>query len=739
MGNQSTFVLCSQFTIVNYYVLAKVLLHYKKHFFFQSDDASHKRNVGLLNKENTSRAYHLQKNVTTKPDIDNQEFLDCEQKLSLSQKKCINHNNSFKVYNTRQMRNVTNKQGINPEKYLEASVNQPDMNIQQDEIDTLSIPATSQSRRKWDKRDYCFFCEVDVLKFSRHLLRHHTSEIEVQQILALKVGDKRRKIMFNKLRNEGNFLKSTTEENVIPIRKATSDEPPNLSTYLPCKFCKGFYKKTSLFRHIKVCPQNTDGRSKRTNAQADGQSLLATCSQNDSLRAEIFPTLRADQISLAAKTDKLICAVARRYLKSHRDKQFRVVASRKMRQLGALLIELRAELKVKSLFDVMTPKNFDALVHCTKKISKYNAETQTYGAPSLAANMGTLIKECIDAAYSLSLKSGISRDKLEELKILKDLIITEWKYEVGTIANNNLQQNKWNKPSLIPLAQDLALIKAYLTTEAKKHVCTLEKEGNNQKAFKTLQEIVYVQLLLLNRRRVGELQRMTLLAYTSNITNETSSEFDSCVSESEKILMNSFKRVVIRGKRGRGVPVLFTEEMTNNTNLLIRLRDNFVDKYNLFLFANINSTTSINGASAVYKHVRLAGVQNAAAITSTKLRKHLATMSQIINLSPQDLEQLASFMGHTSATHMNFYRLPDDIYQTAKVSKLLLLSEKGQAAKFKGKQLDEIDINLEIEDEADSDNNDDEFVNIDHHSREADENKTSFVTTSSNPLVKIVS
>lgn len=695
--------------------------------------------MGLLNKGNTSKAYPLQKTVLKKHNIDNQEFLDDKQKLSLSQKKCINHNNSVKVYNTRQFTNVAKKQGVDPEKCLEASINQPDVIIHQDEIDTSDVPITSQSKRKWDKRDYCFFCEVDVLKFSRHLLRHHTSEMEVQQILALKVGDKRRKILFNKLRNEGNFLKSTAEDNVIPVRKTTSNEPQNLSTYLPCKFCKGFYKKTSLFRHVKVCPQNTDGRSKRTNAQADGQSLLATCSQDDFLRREIFPSLRADRISLAAKTDKLICAVARRYLKSHRDKQFRVVASRKMRQLGALLIELRAELKIKSLFDVLSPKNFDALVHCTKKISKYNADTQTYGAPSLAANMGTLIKECIDAAYSLSLKSGISRDKLDEFKILKDLIITEWKYEVATIANNNLQQNKWNKPSLIPLAQDLALIKSYLTIEAKKNVSALEKDGNNQKSFKTLQEIIYVQLLLLNRRRVGELQRMTLVAYTSNIMNKTPSEFDSCVSESEKILMNSFKRVVIRGKRGRGVPVLFTEQMTNNTNLLIRLRDNFVNKENLYLFANINSTTSINGAGAVHKHVRLAGVQNAAAITSTKLRKHLATMSQIIDLSPQDLEQLASFMGHTSAIHMNFYRLPDDIYQTAKVSKLLLLSEKGQAAKFKGKRLDEIDINLEIEDEADSDNNDDEFVNISHYSKQLDANKSSSDATTSNPLVKIVS
>ncbi|KAG8232337.1 hypothetical protein J437_LFUL012927 [Ladona fulva] len=37
------------------------------------------------------------------------------------------------------------------------------------------------------------------------------------------------------------------------------------------------------------------------------------------------------------------------------------------------------------------------------------------------------------------------------------------------------------------------------------------------------------------------------------------------------------------------------------------------------------------------------------------------------------------------------YSLPDDLYQTAKISKLLLLMEKGEAADFRGRSLNEID------------------------------------------------
>ncbi|KAG5882018.1 hypothetical protein JTB14_023071 [Gonioctena quinquepunctata] len=133
---------------------------------------------------------------------------------------------------------------------------------------------------------------------------------------------------------------------------------------------------------------------------------------------------------------------------------------------------------------------------------------------------------------------------------------------------------------------------------------------------------------------------MTVHSYTSNINKESGSEFDDCINESEKILMESFRRVVIKGKRGRGVPALFTEEMLKTTDLLLEVRANFVQDTNIHLFANTKSSSSINGSKAVYTHVRRAGARNAAALTSTKLRKHLATMSQVINLSEQDLEQL---------------------------------------------------------------------------------------------------
>lgn len=69
-------------------------------------------------------------------------------------------------------------------------------------------------------------------------------------------------------------------------------------------------------------------------------------------------------------------------------------------------------------------------------------------------------------------------------------------------------------------------------------------------------------------------------------------------------------------------------------------------------------------------------------------------------------------MGPTSKVHKIYYRLPNDVYQTAKVSKLLLLNENGGASQFKGKRLDEIEINLDTIDEEPSGDEDHEAEKV---------------------------
>nr|CAI5847846.1 unnamed protein product [Callosobruchus analis] len=83
---------------------------------------------------------------------------------------------------------------------------------------------------------------------------------------------------------------------------------------------------------------------------------------------------------------------------------------------------------------------------------------------------------------------------------------------------------------------------------------------------------VYCHLLLLNRRCPGELQRLLITTYKSACENQSEQayeEFTEAVSETEKVLMKSFLRIVIRKKRGRSVPVLITKDVKEHLNLLL--------------------------------------------------------------------------------------------------------------------------------------------------------------------------
>lgn len=46
-------------------------------------------------------------------------------------------------------------------------------------------------------------------------------------------------------------------------------------------------------------------------------------------------------------------------------------------------------------------------------------------------------------------------------------------------------------------------------------------------------------------------------------------------------------------------------------------------------------------------------------------------------MNENELEQLATLIGHTLDVHRSSYRLPDDVFQTAKIAKIVLLMEQG--------------------------------------------------------------
>ncbi len=139
------------------------------------------------------------------------------------------------------------------------------------------------------------------------------------------------------------------------------------------------------------------------------------------------------------------------------------------------------------------------------------------------------------------------------------------------------------------------------------------------------------------------------------------------LSKFEQKLCSHFSRVEIRGKRGRKVAVLLSPDMVDVLTLLVSKRSECgVLDTNAFLFARPNCQSHYRGQDSLRVYASECGAQNPEFLRSTHLRKHVTTLSQILNLKNNELDQVADFLGHDIRIHHDYYKLPEALLSLLK-------------------------------------------------------------------------
>lgn len=111
---------------------------------------------------------------------------------------------------------------------------------------------TETPLKKVRNKNFCVYCNSEVLDFSRHIFRNHSTEIEVKKIVAMPKGiDKNRCI--TSLRKKGNFVNASAGK-IKPVKRFLVS---SLSKAATCPFCLGAYAKRRLWRHKKMCSNRT--------------------------------------------------------------------------------------------------------------------------------------------------------------------------------------------------------------------------------------------------------------------------------------------------------------------------------------------------------------------------------------------------------------------------------------------------------------------------------------------------
>lgn len=534
--------------------------------------------------------------------------------------------------------------------------------------------------RPWTKKSFCPYCFQDVTHFPRHLKRNHKHEGAVKEILSLSFKNPKRKQLLDTIRRQGNFVANSQINVIRPVRRTKSksdfceNSEMSKDTYVVCQNCLGYFKRQYLGRHRKKCFLRLDKSQNREDHLSAAQ-IFQVCSGTYSdfystlrLKKEVFPIMRSDDISKSAMNDVLICSYAESLLLRHKRPQIKNVISNKMRELGRLLIILKKINGVQKLFDIMKPEFFDNLVSATKIMSGYDPETQTFKASSLALHIGTTLKQVCAIATKLIIKKSTlircsdQEQALKDIKQLNKLIENHWNSEISSLALKNLNENKHEKPKLLPITTDVMKFQKYLLVEARKSCIELQKMPSQEmkkikQHYRTLSECVLSLALLLNRKRVGEVQYLKMSTYINAASQNEQEEILTTLSEVERTLTKQFKRVVTLGKGSKPVAILFSKEMQEFIDTLLSTRDTCIPETNEYLFANPNTVSScLNGNHTLKTLAERSGVSNKSLFTSTRLRKQIATILQVLNLSANEIEQFANFMGHTSKTHQEYYR-----------------------------------------------------------------------------------
>ncbi|XP_026001400.1 uncharacterized protein LOC113008292 isoform X2 [Astatotilapia calliptera] len=564
-------------------------------------------------------------------------------------------------------------------------------------IKVLPLPNTER-QSKYNKKQYCLYCKKAIAKLARHLESAHGNVPEVASAFSYDKRSCKRRDLLRSIKKRGNFNHNATVATsgageMVACRRPTT--ATGSEDYRHCKFCQGLYARNCLWRHVRRCPQRFNEEA--PSGQRRMHLQLPKPDQVHEAVWKIACEMNQDDISFVVTSERDILSLGESLYNGRKPNEKRNDYIRqKMREIARLLITARAMTPLKSTEDLVMPTNFPHVIQAVRAVAGYEQESNSYKTPSLALKLGHSLAK---VASIVQCKAIIANryDVAESAKQFATLYEKKWSESISAAALGTLQQAKWNKPQILPFTQDVSLLHTFLATKSAMYMKDLEEKPNST-TFGNLAQVTLTQVVLFNRKRQGEVSKMELQVFTSRNRTELNPDIMIGLTEFERKLAKHFDRVEIRGKRSRMVPVLLTPDMITAMELLAKARSECqVHTENVYLFARPGVLSHYRGSDCFRKYANKCGAKYPEALTSTRLRKQVATLSTVLNLKENEMDQLATFLGHDIRVHREFYRLPESTLQLAKVSKLLIAMEKGKLSDLQGKGLDDIVINPDDE------------------------------------------
>lgn len=195
--------------------------------------------------------------------------------------------------------------------------------------------------------------------------------------------------------------------------------------------------------------------------------------------------------------------------------------------------------------------------------------------------MGTALKVICDELIHLILKraKGFQCSTPEEsstwrqnVKNFKKLVEARWNTEISSIALKDMNEKRWKKPLLVPLISDVKTFREEILNYAKQCEKEFLELKDDEDTYKLLVHCSLSLLILFNRRRIGDVQYLKIDDYLSERKTDFQ-DFETALTESEKLLTKQYKRIVNGGKGSRAVVILVPQLLQRFIDLLLENRD----------------------------------------------------------------------------------------------------------------------------------------------------------------------
>ena len=429
----------------------------------------------------------------------------------------------------------------------------------------------------------------------------------------------------------------------------------------------------------------------------DCRALLQTAVATESpILESVIANMRKDEITDLIRNDSLIRRFMHNQLEKYENDVQKIPLIRsRSRDVGRLLNQIHKSnptLRGKVLQDFILPDMFDKVVEATRELSQKGETDDASHAASLPLKLGQILQKLSGIVKGLAIRDG-NHDLLDKVTRFATLQETEWSDRVSMKARRLLYNRRLNKPVEIPKTEDVVKLSDMLFTEAEERYAAFMADQNPETGRK-LADAVLAQVICFNKRRGGEASRMTVQNYEDGVKRWEKTDFKGeifcSLDDEEKELARFHFEILVKGKCGRHVSVVLTRWLKEKLDALLTWRQHLgIPDDNPYFFG----VPKCKSHTRAWSVLRQFGQQfQLPRITSTGMRKYLATCAQVMNLSDQEIGWLANHLGHSVDVHRKHYRTHSSVIELGKITKLLHNAQSGTLHTQKGKNFDTMQV-----------------------------------------------